>query len=84
MLNPTNSTDEATRQRLRVEAAMRKLSARRFAAALVNEAIAPDDVAARATSDCCSRGPYRGPESQAEGLARPSRSDLHHRKELLR
>ena len=82
MPNLTITADEATLQRLRVEAATRNISVSRFVGELVKEKFAADDAYERAMTDFFSRGPYIEAPSREDGRAWPSRDELYDRKGL--
>lgn len=82
MPNLTITTDEATLQRLRVEAASRNISVSRLVGDLVKEKLAADDAYARAMTDFFSRGPYIEAQSREDGRAWPSCHELYDRKAL--
>lgn len=82
MPNLTITADEATLQRLRVEAATRNISVSRFVGELVKEKFAADDAYERSMTDFFSRGPYLEAQAREDGRAWPSRDELYDRKGL--
>lgn len=82
MPNSTITADEATLQRLRVEAATRNICVSRFMGELVKEKFAADDAYERAMAGFSSRGPYIEALSREDGRAWPSRDERYDRKGL--
>ncbi len=79
MPNLTITADEATLQRLRVEAATRNISVSRFVGEIIKEKFGSDDAYERAMSDFFSRSAYLDPPSREDGRAWPKREQLYDR-----
>lgn len=79
MPNLTITADEATLQRLRIEAATRNISVSRFVGEILKEKFGSDDAYERAMADFFARGPYLEPPAREDGRAWPAREELYDR-----
>ena len=81
MPNLTISTDEATLQWARIEAAKSNISVSRLVGEILARASKQEDEYGRAMQDFFSRGPCLEPAPREDGRHWPARDELHDRTE---
>lgn len=80
MPNLTITTDEATLQWARIEAAKRNTSVSKLVGEILARASKQEDIYDLAMQDFFSRGPYLEPAPRDDGQHWPGREELHDRK----